>query len=42
MGGSFQTFYQLNEFRKPENGSFTILSEISETDAGKENKFRIA
>lgn len=42
MWGSFQTFYQLNEFWKPENGSFTILSEIPETDAGKENKFRIA
>lgn len=42
FGGSFQTFYKLNELRKPANGSLTILSQIPKTEKGSENKFRIA
>ena len=42
FGGSFQTFYKLNELRKPANGSLTILSQIPKTEKGSENQFRIA
>ncbi|MCX6824435.1 MAG: hypothetical protein NT085_04910 [candidate division SR1 bacterium] len=41
-GGSFETFYKLNEMRRPANGSFTILSQIPKTEAGEEDKFRIS
>jgi len=39
---SFETFYTLNEMRRPENGSFTILSQIPKTETGSEDKFRIS
>jgi len=39
---SFETFYKLNELRRPANGSFTILSQIPKTEVGEENKFRIS
>lgn len=42
FGGSFETFYKLNELRKPANGSFTFLSQIPKTEVGDENKFRVA
>ncbi|MFZ2151397.1 MAG: phosphoglycerate mutase family protein [Candidatus Absconditicoccaceae bacterium] len=41
-GGSFETFYKLNELRRPANGSFTFLSQIPQTEIGQENKFRIS
>lgn len=41
-GWSFETFYKLNEMRRPANGSFTILSQIPKTEAGEEDKFRIS
>jgi len=40
--GSFQSFYTLNELRKPQNGSFTTITQIPETEAGQENKFRVS
>lgn len=42
FGWSFDTFYKLNELWRPENGSFTVLSQIPKTQVGEENKFRIA
>lgn len=39
---SFETFYKLNELRRPANGSFTMLSQIPKTEVGEENKFRIS
>jgi broad specificity phosphatase PhoE len=42
FGGSFETFYNLNELRKPANGSFTFLSQIPKTEIGQEDKFRIS
>jgi broad specificity phosphatase PhoE len=42
FGGSFQTFYKLNELRRPENGSLTLLSQIPKTEQGSEHKFRIS
>lgn len=42
FGWSFETFYKLNELRRPDNWSFTTLSNISKTQAGDENKFRVA
>ncbi|MCF7835102.1 histidine phosphatase family protein [Candidatus Gracilibacteria bacterium] len=42
FGGSFQTFYKLNDLRRPANGSFTMLSQIPKTEVGEENKFRVS
>lgn len=42
FGGSFQTFYKLNNLWIPENGSMTILSQIPKTNIGQENKFRVS
>ncbi len=39
---SFETFYKLNELRRPANGSFTMLSQIPQTEIWQENKFRIS
>lgn len=39
---SFETFYKLNELWKPANGSFTVLSQIPQTEIGQEDKFRIS
>ncbi len=41
-GWSFETFYKLNELRRPANGSFTMLSQIPQTEIWQENKFRIS
>ncbi len=41
-GWSFETFYALNEMRKPANGSLTVFSQIPKTQKWDENKFRIA
>lgn len=41
-GWSFETFYKLNEMRKPTNGSLTVFSKIPKTQKWDENKFRIA
>lgn len=42
FGWSFQTFYKLNELRRPANGSFTFLSQIPQTEIWQENKFRVS
>lgn len=42
FGGSFQTFYKLNDLRRPANGSMTILSQIPETENWEKNKFRVS
>ncbi len=39
---SFETFYKLNELRRPANGSLTVFSQIPKTQKWDENKFRIA
>ncbi len=41
-GWSFETFYKLNEMRRPKNGSLTVFSKVPKTQKGDENKFRIA
>jgi hypothetical protein len=41
-GWSFETFYKLNELRRPANGSLTVFSQIPKTQKWDENKFRIA
>jgi len=41
-GWSFETFYKLNELRRPANGSLTVFSKIPKTQKWDENKFRIA
>jgi broad specificity phosphatase PhoE len=42
FGGSFESFHQIDTLWKPKNGSFTFLSQIPETERGRENKFRIS
>jgi hypothetical protein len=39
---TFATFHKLNELWQPANGSFTMISQIPETKAGKKNKFRVS
>lgn len=42
FGWSFQTFYKLNELRKPGNGSLSVISQIPKTNVWQENKFRVS
>ncbi|MDR2541472.1 MAG: histidine phosphatase family protein [Candidatus Peribacteria bacterium] len=42
FGGSFNSFTDIDENRRPRNGSFTFLSEIPKTEMGRENKFRVS
>lgn len=42
FGGSFKSFTDIDELRRPKNGSFTFLSEIPKTEMGREKKFRVS
>ena len=42
FGGTFNTFFQLDKYWKPHNGSLTVLSQIPKTQSGQKNRIRVA
>jgi broad specificity phosphatase PhoE len=42
FAGSMNTYFNLDNNRKPQNGSMTILSQLSQTETWQEDKLRVA